>query len=613
MARPSQTRAPNQLLSQWGEPRPLPGLAASAAQTLPRPLLYALAVLYAWSGLFGHDPWRGDDLLGIALAQSAFQALSHGQAFWLPQLQGVILSHQGPLPGLLTALLVWPVDQVVQVVQGRPLGSGQFDDVARAFLAISLAVGLYGLWHAIQRLALRREARPVDPLGIGPSAQALGQTLGDCGILLSLACLGALARWHEAGNATLSFALQAWLLWAVAAAPEQPHRAGRQIAWLLAALFLCDGLSGLISWAIGLLLVLWRVHAWRLVAAAMLRQIALHGAIVTGVLLLIVTFSHHGAAAQAWLAGQFSLRPQWPGAALRTWAWTWWPVWPMVLALAVQAYRHGLWHLEHLQMLSLVSAALVLVAFLGVSQAEASRLLPLAPLVALAVFGLLSLPRGLVSLIDWFAVVVFTALAALIWLYWSAMVSGFPAQLAQRLAFFAPELGRDKFSPLAFLVGTGISGAWLALVVWRVRRGQSRLWRPVVLSAGGVSLIWLLMLSLWGPALEINRGYRPLSQALGQAIAAARQAHPAAFSGADCIETDAQDQVSRALVLAYGLGRLGEPGQTCALHLQTIDRGPRPNESPPPGLVLEASRNSSRPQRERFQLVWSASLKKVVR
>ncbi len=57
---------------------PLPGLAASAANRIPRWLLVLIVVLYIGHGLFHRDPWRGEDMLGLALARTAAEALLRG-------------------------------------------------------------------------------------------------------------------------------------------------------------------------------------------------------------------------------------------------------------------------------------------------------------------------------------------------------------------------------------------------------------------------------------------------------------------------------------------------------------------------------------------------------
>jgi hypothetical protein len=153
----------------------------------------------------------------------------------------------------------------------------------------------------------------------------------------------------------------------------------------------------------------------------------------------------------------------------KTWAWTWWPAWPVIAALLVQAWRHKLLGLAHLQVLLVLLGASLLMGLLGVGGVSPARTLPIVVLACLAAFGLLSLPRGLSSLIDWFAVALFSGLGVLIWLYWSAIEFNQPAFFAERLAFHAPGI-TPQASLASLLLGTITSGLWVALVANKASR-----------------------------------------------------------------------------------------------------------------------------------------------
>jgi len=575
--------------------RPLPGLAASAAGSLPKWLLVAFALAAVLSGLFGHAPWRGDDLLGIALARELLvlwlDPTSASQMPLWPQLSGSALGREGPLMPLLMALLALPLEFLSVALTGEGISPDRFDDLCRIVLALCVGLGLWGTWRATDQLARRREAQPLDPLGLGPSATQFGRTLGDCALLVALACLGAFARWHEAGSAALSFALLAWLLFVVARSPEAPRTSAIQLGVLLAALGLTDGPETPLGLAIGLALIYARIYPFQLVRKAVLMPAL---ALAIG---LVALYSALGLLLDPvgtldWWSQQLTLSPQSPLRAAQVWAWTWWPAWPLLLGLIVQSFRLGHLHHGHLRMPAALLLGLLVTSFLGLGDADATRLLPIAPLAVLGAFGLLSIPRGLVAVLDWFAVVVFSALAALIWLYWTAFYSEFPASLAQRAALFAPGLSGSQPETLGFLLGVLASGSWLALVLWRIRRTQTRLWRPVALSAGGVTLVWVLMMTLWLPALDLYRGYGRIADGLRASVA----------RGSGCVQTLPQDRVSQAIVLAYQIAPLR--ASDCPYLLVAHDHA----ESSPLHLtgladpIWSDTRLQSRPDRERFSL-----------
>ena len=612
-------RAPTRLreaLSRWGEKRPLPGLAASAARPIPWPLLLGLVLAFALAGVFGRGPWRGDDIQGIAVASSLIQSLlsllagsplasidTHSGG-WIPSLAGQVVSEEGPLLAWIAALFILPLELASLALTGGRIPIDVFDDLVRLVSASCLVVGLYALWRATDRMARRREARPVDPLGIGPDANAFGRTMGDCAVLLCLACLGSVERWHESGSTSIGFLCQALLLWALAIAPEHPKRAGYMAGSVLAAFLLSDGLESLLAYGLGATLALALAPplrlVWRVFAAK--AGLALLG-IVLG-WLLMAGMVEGMAALQSWWLGQFRMQWQSPLRSLNEWAWTWWPLWPIALAMLIQAKRHGLLRLPHLVALWAVLAGVLLVNLLGLGQATPSKLLPIAPLAMLCAFGLLSIPRNLTSLLDWFAVVVFTALGVFIWLYWTAMYFQFPPNLVARLDFLAPGLRVERPGLPEILIGVGVSGAWLGLVIWRIRRTGSHLWRPVALSAGGLSLAWILLTTLWLPGIQIIKGYEGSVSGLNAILHRNAEQMKRPIEAA-CVATPENDTAAKLLVLATTDFSLANNGpyrkSACPFLLRTE---PTAQRQLPPNyrLIWIGRRATERRERERYVL-----------
>lgn len=594
-------------IRSWRPPRPLPGLAASATQHVPRWVLVLLGILYLWSGLFTHGPWQGPDLLGMAQARSILQALqpldasvvSLGDAvgsLLFSQLQGGALLSEGPLTAWWMALgmAVWAL--FAGGLAGFPVSIESLHAAGRISLVVWILGGLVCLWQATHRLSRRREARPDDPLGIGPTAPAFATTMADCAVLLALACIGAFARWHEASPHALHFCLTAGLLWAMAVAPERPRQAGLWIGVLTAFGFFNEGLRFLLAALAGITMACLFVAPWRLIAPTLLRIGLPVLCLGLGLWLMAVIAFDQEAVLKTWWDSQQTAIPRSLLHGPETWAWSWWPLWPMVLTLMVQAWRHGLWRLFHLQMMAALLLPWILVCGLGLGGGNPARFMPVALLSCLAAYGLLSLPRSVTSLVDWFAVVVFTGLGVLIWLYWSAIVFGFPEQLASRLDFLAPGVTGDA-SLFELLAGVSVSGLWIALITWRIGRGENRLWRPVVLSAGGVSLAWVLMMNLLLPALEINRGY-------GHAVAGIQSAIDRAVPLASlrpaqtCVQAPGTDLTSRAIVLSsLSLPLAGPSYGQCHWRLSTSSFVPEGWVT-----VLEIPRNPNRPERTRFYL-----------
>jgi hypothetical protein len=481
---------------------PLPGLAASAASRLPLWLLVGLALAYMGHGLFGRGPWRGDDLIGIALARSTAEALFLGdwRALLLPQMEGLSWNANGPLWSAILGAFALPI-VTWAAWMGQALPAAVIDDAARLASGLCMLLGLVALWRATDRFARRREAQPLDPLGVGPNSRDFGRTLADCAILLCVATLGVIHPWHQAGPAAMGFLLLALLLWSLATAPETPRRAGHQCGWIGAASLLAIGPGHLIAVMASLILILTLVKPYRMVAREFTSRC------------LITAWSYSPDRVTAWWtdqmthwgirrwigleAGGFENVWQWITESL----WRWWPLWPVAAFGIWRAGRSHRLMAPHWAVPLLICLALIVCGLLGPSGWRTHQFLPVAALAMTAAFGLLSLPRPLINLIDWFAVTLFSSLGVFIWLYWSALNFGLPQTLAVRVDILAPGVTGNA-NPAEILVGVMASIAWITLVLWRVRRGQPRLWRPVVLSAGGLTLLWILMMTLWMPAID---------------------------------------------------------------------------------------------------------------
>jgi hypothetical protein len=497
--------------------------------------MIGLVLLYVGHGLFHREPWRGEDLLGIALARSTIEALLNGQwqALLLPQLQGLAWNSMGPLWVSILGIFMLPAYLWAHLTQSA-LPLQLIDDLARVPVAIAMLLGFTAVWKSADRFARRREAQPIDPLGVGPRAQDFGKTLGDCALLLTLSCLGVIYPWHQAGMNAALFLLIGLMLWSLATAAEAPKRAAVQLAMIVLAMGLIQGVGLFLAAVVAVIVIFLVVPPYRLVAATFLpRWLALTFALL-GVWLLLCILALPADRLQSWWSEQladwavlqFLNRPEHLLPGTRHWfresLWKWWPLWPMVLFGLWQARRGPrgsritLMRAPQWAVPLIVLGALMLFGFLGPVDWRIHHLLPIAPLALIAAFSLLSMPRALVNLIDWFAVALFTAVGIAIWLYWSAINFGFPAALARRIPILAPGVTGNAN---VYEVATGITAtvAWIALVVWRLRRGNPKLWRPVVLSAGGLTLIWVLMMTLWLPAIDRIQGQTTTAQSLERA------------------------------------------------------------------------------------------------
>ena len=188
--------------------------------------------------------------------------------------------------------------------------------------------------------------------------------------------------------------------------------------------------------------------------------------------------------------------------------WFTWPTWPLA-AWTLYRWRRQLTS-RHVA-LPLWFALVGLAATITTTASDRSLLLTLPPLAALAAFALPTLKRSVASLIDWFTLLFFTGCALVIWVIWIAMQTGMPKQPAANVAKLAPGF-EPSFSWLTFVAAVVATLAWAWLVRWRAGRQRAAIWKSMVLPAGGATLCWLLLMTLWLPLLDYARSYAPLSR-----------------------------------------------------------------------------------------------------
>ncbi len=471
--------------------QPSPAIVARAAvKRLPRWALWLFCSAYILAGFLGRDPWRSADITAFG----AMLDLSLGLVPWsAPQNPIDHGGYDSLLPFWLGAAAIWLLPFLDAALASR-----------LPFMAL-LALALSATWYAVYHLARSPQAQPVAfAFGGEANARDYARALADAALLALLACLGLAQLSHETTPALAQLGFSALLLYALVA-PSQRVRP------LLAAL----GLTGLaLSGAPNIALML-GLGACLIEARHVPEEAAPRTARwVWPITLLALT------AASVWLAWLLGLwhwridMEPWGQAArqkslvalVRLFVWFMWPAWPLALWTLWQWRRQlGSRHIA----LPLWFVGVISLSTLLTTASDRGLLLALPALAALAAFALPTLKRSVSALIDWFTLIFFTLCGITIWVIWIALQTGVPAKPAANVARLAPGF-EPSFSALALLVAVLATLAWGWLVKWRVGRHRSALWKSLVLPAGGATLCWLLLMSLWLPLLDHARGYQPV-------------------------------------------------------------------------------------------------------
>lgn len=476
-------------------------LTASATSALPRWLLFAICIVYAASGLFGRDPWKNEDAASFGVMWTLANGNWHD--WLLPNLVGKAVTATGPLPFWLGALSI------------RAFGPWLApNDAAHVLTGLLFYCTCAFVWYGTYLLGRRPEVQPFKyAFGGEPSPRDYGRTLADGALLILLASFGLAERGHESTPQIAQLACTAMFLYGLVRALDKPWQGALWTGFALGAFSLCANpplTLALVAALLAVAIVIRSLDTRKLLA------VAIPLALVLGL---------------SWpLAAHFAY-PSDSAPFLRDWVWNnlanfrgspkgalfyasknlplfTWPAWP--LAIWTWFSWPDLRRAPHIAVpLSIVVPVLALI----VLQQHETNLLFLLLLPALAVmasFGLPTLKREVINAFDWFAVLSFTIVGGFVWVVWIASETGYPAQIARNLSRLVPGF-RPEFNIFQLIAALVVTGCWIALVRWRLSRHPKVLWRSVVLSGAGTTLMWVLLMTLWLPLVNFSRTYRDVA------------------------------------------------------------------------------------------------------
>jgi len=482
-------------------------LTAPAATKLPRQVLLCLLLAYIVAGLFMRDPWKTDDAVGLA---TMITALREGGLTWLlPQVGHLAHAEEGPMITWVGAISIWLFGPLLGDITAGRLPN---------LLWFAMATG--SLWYGTYLLGRRSEAQPLAlPFGGEPSSRDYGRMLADTALLLLLATVGILQRMHETSVVPAIMAWEALAFYSMARMLDRPAVGAVTLGLALAGCFLTRGWVGALPVMAAALLAfhprsaLWPRARW------LPCTVLLAAALILAWWIPATQSSDYWVRNwKAWNETSFdwtSLGTA--GRTLRDLPWYLWPAWPLAL-LAIWRWRNWL-YAPHIWLATMQAACAALLLFLLEAPNDAEYAMLAVPCATLAAFSLPTLRRGVVNTLDWFAVMCFSLTAATAWLGWVALHFGWPTKIAQNIA--RQTTGYEPvISWTAVLLALLVTAAWVVLVVWRLRARPTALWRGTVLSAGGLTATWILLVLLWQPAVDYARSYRTVSGELAAVLKA---------------------------------------------------------------------------------------------
>ncbi|MFA6971188.1 MAG: glycosyltransferase family 39 protein [Gallionella sp.] len=499
-------------------------------------MLGLLCLAWLGTGLIGHDPWKPDDAYSFGIIYSILQ----GGNWLVPSLAGEPFMANPPLFYWTAAISAKLFAPLLPLHDGARLASGFYNVLMLLFL------GLTG-------------------------RKLYGENRGWAAAIILIGCLGMLVRAHQLITDLALLAGCAMMLYGFAHSQERAMRAG---IWMGTGVGIGFMSKGFIAPALFLLIAALLpalFQNWRNRNYAASLGLAILCTLPWLVVWPFLLYQHAPKLFTEW-AWQHNIG-NWINFVhtgpskdalyyLKNLPWLAWPALPLA-AWAVWRERKRLMQRDDLQ-LPLVSFLVMFVVLSLVPNIKEVFALPmLLPIVLLATASLSMLKRGAANALDWFGLMTFALIAILMWWGWAGLLLDNHAKITLWLKDYQPGFEPD-FHTIPFGIAVTATLLWL-LLVWRVGRSMRR---AVVNWASGITLIWVLAMTLWLPWLDSGKSYRTM-------VASLQQALPTEYN---CIARNtALGESQRAMLHYFGnIITRRDPARFCELRLIQGEKISRP-------------------------------------
>lgn len=549
--------------------------------------LIVLCACYLLVGLIGHDPWKNDDAMHFGLAWDVLR----NQHWLVPQLQGQAWLATPPLYYWIAAACGWLFGPIL------PLHD-----------AIRLASALCGaLFLVLIGLAARLLYKTTPKQKPSELENQTRRLTGNAAPLIAIGCLGLLLPIHDTQPLTAVLAASAAAYGGLILLPLRPY-AGGLLAGLGIALGFLSGGFMVLAQLLPLLLLLPGNAHWRTSTAIKGLLCAAAIALPLGLSWPLWLAQQQPATYALWLNqvihGLNGHGEGWknlPDLAYLL-AWFAWPAWPLA-GWAVWLNRSRL-NLPALA-LPLIGTATSFGIILLFGEPQPLAALPLLPpLILLAASSAHLLRRGAANAFDWFAMITFSGLAALVWLGASALYFGVPGKIAHNAARLT-----DHFSIAPNFMLLTTAGAFSLAWLWLIFASPRSAWRGLSHWAGGLTLCWILLISLWLPWIDHAKSYRAVAQKIATVIA--EQPEELRTSCIAARQLGAAQTISLDYFAALQTRPThGQVAENCALLLQQAQTG-SPSAQPDWELIWQGQRPADRREQLRLYRRTTALVKPV--
>jgi 4-amino-4-deoxy-L-arabinose transferase-like glycosyltransferase len=489
-------------------------------------LLGMLCLVWLGTGLVGHDPWKPDEAYSFGVIYSI---LDSGN--WLvPSIAGEPFMDKPPLFYWTAALFARLFSPLLPLHDGARLASGFYTALTLLFIGLA-------------------------------SRKLYGENRGWAAAIILIGCVGMMVRPHEMITDLALLSGCAMMLYGFSLSQERCIRAGLLMGTGAGIGFMSKGFISPILFALTAALLPALFDKWRLKSYFKSLAVAVLAALPWLAIwpLLLYLRSPQLFADWAWtsnIGNWLEYAKHGPNKEsfyyLKSLPWLAWPALPLA-AWVVWQSRRRLGQRDDLQ-LPLVSLMVMLATLSFVPDIKEAFALPmLLPITLLAAASLSALKRGAANALDWFGIMTFALLAIMLWWGWGGLLLDNNAKITHVLKDFQPGFS-PELNTTSAIIALAATALWL-VIVWRVGRSMRR---AVVNWATGITLIWILAMTLWMPWLDSGKSYRSM-------VASLKQSMPQQYQ---CIKRTRLDKNQRAMLHYFGnIITQTDPKNRCDLHL----------------------------------------------
>lgn len=443
----------------------------------PVKALLLLLLIMAWvtAGLIGHDPWKPDEAYGFGIIHHFVQ----GDDWLVPVLSGQPWLDRPPLYFWTAATFASVLSPWLPLHDGARLVTGFYIALTLLFTGLS-------------------------------GRELFGKYCGWPAAILLIGCLGMLLRAHEILTDNAFLAGCAMMLYGYALSLRRPRLGGLFIGLGLGIGFMSKGfIAPVLFLTISLALLLFR--NWRTRAYLSTLAIASLCALPWLTIWPWLLYQHSPQFFYEWAwtrnAGRwfsFVRSGHYPEVFyyLTALPWMAWPASPLA-AWTLWEARKRVKHEAEFQLLLTVLLVMLATLSLVPDINDQNGMPMLLPITLLATAALSTLRRGAANALDWFGIMTFALLAILLWWGWAGLLLDNNAKITHWLRDYQPGF-EPAFDAVAFWIAVVSTVLWIILV-WRTGRSVRR---SLINWASGMTLLWILLMTLWLPWLDSGKSYR---------------------------------------------------------------------------------------------------------